>query len=145
MIRHNVRIDRRRFLGFAAAAPAALAAPFARRWEMEGQVMAADLPAPTATERDDAITATMAELSIPGANVLLDRPDTETWTAGFGVSDVHQMTPMTPDLHMRIGSITKTMTATMVLQLVDEGALGLDDTLATLLPELTTIPNADRI
>jgi D-alanyl-D-alanine carboxypeptidase len=52
---------------------------------------------------------------------------------------------MTSDLHMRIGSITKTMTATVVLQLVDEGALELDDTLATLLPDLTTIPYAEQI
>jgi D-alanyl-D-alanine carboxypeptidase len=83
--------------------------------------------------------------AIPGANIILDRPDAETWHAALGMSDLQHATPMSPDLHMRIGSITKTMTATVVLQLVDEGALGLDDTLGTLLPDVTTIPNADRM
>lgn len=39
--------------------------------------------------------------------------------------------------HNRIGSVTKTFTATAVLQLVASGSIRLDDTLATLLPELT--------
>jgi D-alanyl-D-alanine carboxypeptidase len=38
--------------------------------------------------------------------------------------------------HHRIGSVTKTFTATAVLQLVASGQIELEDTLATLLPEL---------
>jgi D-alanyl-D-alanine carboxypeptidase len=138
-------MDRRRFLGFTATASAAIVSPFAPRW-MIGVQAAPDEPAtPTAATLEDAITATMQAHAIPGANVLLDRPGAETWTAALGVSDLQHDTPMSPDLHMRIGSITKTMTATVVLQLVDEGALGLDDTLAMLLPDATTVANADRI
>jgi D-alanyl-D-alanine carboxypeptidase len=111
-----------------------------------GAHAAPDEPAtPAATDVEDAITSTMQAHAIPGANVILDRPDTGAWTASLGVSDLQRGTPMSPDLHMRIGSITKTMTATVVLQLVDEGTLGLDDTLAALLPDLTTIPYAERI
>jgi CubicO group peptidase (beta-lactamase class C family) len=40
-----------------------------------------------------------------------------------------------PDEQYRIGSITKTMTAVLVLQCRDEGLLGLDDPLGTHLPE----------
>jgi D-alanyl-D-alanine carboxypeptidase len=40
------------------------------------------------------------------------------------------------DLQYRIGSITKTMTAVVVLQLRDEGRLGLNDPVASYLPEL---------
>jgi D-alanyl-D-alanine carboxypeptidase len=36
---------------------------------------------------------------------------------------------MSTDMHMRVGSITKTFTATVVLQLVDEGKLALADTI----------------
>jgi D-alanyl-D-alanine carboxypeptidase len=39
--------------------------------------------------------------------------------------------------HNRIGSVTKTFTATAVLQLVAAGSIRLDDTLAELLPDLT--------
>jgi D-alanyl-D-alanine carboxypeptidase len=138
-------IDRRRFLGRAALASVAVALPFARRWGAEAQTTPAEPATPAATELEEAITASMEALSIPGANVLLDRPDTGTWTAAFGVADLQRMSPMSPDLHMRIGSITKTMTATVVLQLVDEGSFTLDDTLATLLPDVTNIPNAKQI
>lgn len=43
---------------------------------------------------------------------------------------------------MRIGSITKTFTATVVLQLVDEHKLGLDDPVSTYLP---AVPNGSNI
>ncbi len=44
--------------------------------------------------------------------------------------------PATLDDHFRIGSTTKAFTATVVLELVDEGALALDDTIGALLPDL---------
>jgi D-alanyl-D-alanine carboxypeptidase len=43
---------------------------------------------------------------------------------------------------MRIGSITKTFTGTVVLQLVDEGWLGLEDPISR---HLTGVPNGDNI
>lgn len=43
--------------------------------------------------------------------------------------------PLEPDDVFRIASITKTFTAVMVLQLVDEGALGLDDPVAEHVPD----------
>jgi len=42
----------------------------------------------------------------------------------------------TVDDSLRIGSVTKTVTATVVLQLVDEGELALDDTVATAAPKV---------
>jgi D-alanyl-D-alanine carboxypeptidase len=45
-----------------------------------------------------------------------------------GISDIMSPTPtIALDMHMRIGSITKTMTSTVILKLVDEGKLSLDD------------------
>lgn len=52
---------------------------------------------------------------------------------------------MHPDMHMRIGSVTKTMTATATLQLIDEAALPLEDTLASLLPKRSTFPSAEAV
>ena len=48
-----------------------------------------------------------------------------------------------PDLQYRIGSITKTMTAVLVLQLRDEGRLGLNDPVSTYLPERRTYGDRD--
>ncbi len=49
---------------------------------------------------------------------------------------------MNVNSHMRIGSITKTFTATVILQLVDEGKLRLDDPVAKYLPQ---VPNGANI
>ncbi len=44
------------------------------------------------------------------------------------------------DLQYRIGSITKTMTAVLVMQLRDEGLLALNDPVSTYLPEVRGVP-----
>ncbi len=48
--------------------------------------------------------------------------------------------PATPDTRYRIGSISKTMTAVMVMQLVEEGRLSLDDSLVRWFPDLAAAP-----
>jgi D-alanyl-D-alanine carboxypeptidase len=50
---------------------------------------------------------------------------------------------MRADDRFRVGSVTKTFTATLVLQLVAEGELRLDDTVERWLPGL--LPDGDRI
>lgn len=54
---------------------------------------------------------------------------------GFGEADKSWGIANTPDTRFRIGSVTKQFTATLILQLVDEGALKLDSTISTYLPE----------
>ena len=49
--------------------------------------------------------------------------------------------PLTTENRFRIGSITKTFTATIILQLVDEGKLNLADKLDKFLPQ---VPNANK-
>jgi D-alanyl-D-alanine carboxypeptidase len=48
--------------------------------------------------------------------------------AASGVADLRTGQPMRPDLHFRAGSMTKSLVATVVLQLVAEGGLSLEDT-----------------
>ncbi|MCO5999700.1 serine hydrolase domain-containing protein [Actinoallomurus rhizosphaericola] len=54
--------------------------------------------------------------------------------ATSGVGDVHSRRPVKPDDHFRIGSSTKTFTATVILQLAGEKSLSLDDTVEHWLP-----------
>ena len=62
------------------------------------------------------------------------------WTGCAGVSQIgHDATPPI-DGHVRIGSNTKTFTATLVLQLVAEGKIGLDTPAADYLPEFGLDP-----
>jgi CubicO group peptidase (beta-lactamase class C family) len=53
---------------------------------------------------------------------------------GYGFADFEWKIPNTPDTKFRIGSITKQFTATVVMQLVEEGTLSLDATLSSVLP-----------
>jgi CubicO group peptidase (beta-lactamase class C family) len=53
---------------------------------------------------------------------------------GYGPADFEWKIPNTPDTKFRLGSITKQFTATLILQLVEEGKLTLDTTLAKALP-----------
>lgn len=61
---------------------------------------------------------------------------------GYGKIDGTERRPLTSASRFRIGSITKMFTAVMVLQLVEEGRLGLTDTLDKYFPQ---IPNSRKI
>ncbi len=56
---------------------------------------------------------------------------------GYAVEE--NLTKMTTNLSFRIGSITKTFTATMIFMLIDNGKLKLDTTLDKLLPNLKIV------
>ncbi|HLL64271.1 MAG TPA: serine hydrolase domain-containing protein [Micromonosporaceae bacterium] len=60
-----------------------------------------------------------------------------------GLADVRGDQPMRPDLNFRVGSVTKPMVATVVLQLVGEGRLALTDTVGRWLPGI--LPYADQV
>ncbi|MGW1844672.1 serine hydrolase domain-containing protein [Streptomyces sp. NPDC001966] len=57
------------------------------------------------------------------------------WAGSAGVSRLGEAAKPPVDGHVRIGSNTKTFTATLVLQLVAEGRIGLDTPVADRLPE----------
>jgi D-alanyl-D-alanine carboxypeptidase len=83
------------------------------------------------------------DLHIPGMVALVvDKTKGINWVYTSGVSDIPNNLPMNADYTFRIGSNTKTMTGTVLLQLVDEGKLRLEDTLSKFFP---TFPRADSI
>jgi D-alanyl-D-alanine carboxypeptidase len=71
----------------------------------------------------------------PGATAYVATPD-GGWSGAAGVSNVARQTPMTPDARMRLESVSKTYTATIIHQLAEEGKLSLSDTLERWLPGL---------
>jgi D-alanyl-D-alanine carboxypeptidase len=82
-------------------------------------------------------------LHIPGMVALVvDKTKGINWLYFPGVSNIPQGFPMSPNYIFRIGSNTKTMTGTVLLQLVDEGKLRLEDKLSKYFP---AFPKADSI
>jgi D-alanyl-D-alanine carboxypeptidase len=63
--------------------------------------------------------------------------------AAVGVADLRNGRPMRPELHYRVGSVTKPFVATVVLQLVAEGRLSLQDTVQRWLPGI--LPYGDQV
>ncbi|MBD1940836.1 beta-lactamase family protein [Coleofasciculus sp. FACHB-712] len=83
---------------------------------------------------------------VAGATLAIASRDDGQWFGSSGVADLATGTSVAPQDQFRIGSATKTFTATVVLQLVDEGKLKLDDTLDKWLPSIAkNIPNSNKI
>ena len=80
----------------------------------------------------------LLEVGIPGAQV-----DADGRTAAVGVADLGTGRPMRPGLAFRVGSITKSFTAAVVLQLVAEHRLRLADSVERWLPDL--LPYGDTV
>ncbi|MGW1280009.1 serine hydrolase domain-containing protein [Streptomyces tsukubensis] len=56
------------------------------------------------------------------------------WRGAAGAADISTGRPMTPGLHHRVGSVTKSFVAVAVLRLVADGGLDLDSSVAGHLP-----------
>jgi CubicO group peptidase (beta-lactamase class C family) len=76
----------------------------------------------------------MAQYQIPGVAVGVYYQGQE-YLRGYGVTNVDYPQPVDGDTLFRIGSITKTVTATTVMRLVEQGLLDLDAPLRTYLPD----------
>ena len=69
----------------------------------------------------------MAYRHQPGLSIGIVRDQELVWARGFGLADVAAARPAGPDTVYRVGSISKTFTATALMLLRDEGKLRLDD------------------
>ncbi|HEX7089980.1 MAG TPA: serine hydrolase domain-containing protein [Longimicrobiales bacterium] len=91
----------------------------------------AEAPAPSrwadAIARGRATVAeVMAEHAIPGMSVAVLVDGAIAWSEGFGFADLEHRVPVTPLTRMRIGSVSKPVTAAAIGKLVEQGRLDLD-------------------
>ncbi|MEE4380304.1 MAG: serine hydrolase domain-containing protein [Candidatus Competibacteraceae bacterium] len=96
----------------------------------------------TQRELETTVGQLFQELGVPGMMVGLWVPNVGKWTRAYGVSNRETGEPMHFDQHVRIGSVTKTFTVTLILQLQDAGLLNINDTLDQY---FDTDPNSDKI
>ncbi len=76
--------------------------------------------------------------------VLVSEGGKVIYKKGFGLANMEWDIPNTPDTKFRLGSITKQFTAAVILQLVNEGKIGLSDKLSQYVPDYPK-KTADRI
>jgi CubicO group peptidase (beta-lactamase class C family) len=75
-----------------------------------------------------------------GLSIALVDGERTVWERGFGWADKATRTPVTPRTLFHIGSASKTMTATAVMQLVEEGRVDLDAPLSRYVPRFRLLP-----
>jgi len=85
-----------------------------------------------------ALDAMMSELIAPGepgAEVLVMVGDSVIFQKGYGLADMNTKAPINENTFFNIASMSKKFTAVAVLQLVEQGVLSLNDTVAKFYPE----------
>jgi CubicO group peptidase (beta-lactamase class C family) len=86
--------------------------------------------------------------NLPGLSVALVHDQDLIYARGFGFADIEDEIPATAQTMYRVASITKTFTATAIMQLRDQGKLQLDDPIDRYLPWFrikNRFPNAPAI
>jgi serine beta-lactamase-like protein LACTB, mitochondrial len=76
----------------------------------------------------------MASTEAPGVSIAVSRDGRLIWSQGIGCADLEQEVPLTPISRLRIGSVSKPLTATLLGLLVEEGRLDLDAPVQTYVP-----------
>jgi D-alanyl-D-alanine carboxypeptidase len=121
--------------GFGVASPA-----WAAEVSVESPTVRGAIDAAVAKERK----VYGGDTPVPGVLIGVWDHAGKSYIRGFGSADLATHQEMTPADHFRVGSNTKTFVISMLLQLVDEGKLGLDDPLSKF--DLgVTIPNGENI
>jgi D-alanyl-D-alanine carboxypeptidase len=82
------------------------------------------------------------EQELPGAAAAVVTAGGGVWVGASGLADVHTREPVRAETLFEVGSVTKTFVAALVLQLAEDGVLGLDDPLSRWVPEF---PDSSRI
>lgn len=96
-------------------------------------------PAPLTPQQLSELEA-VARGHVPGLAVVVVRDGRVATTSGLGVADLDGGRPTTVDTAHLWFSMTKIVTATAVMQLVDRGELGLDDPVRDHVPEFPPVP-----
>lgn len=84
---------------------------------------------------DDYVEQYLNRNGLPGASIAIVKDGETVYAQGYGHDS--EGSPITEHSLMRLGSLSKPFTAFAVLQLIDEGAVQLDDTVVRYVPNLT--------
>jgi methyl acetate hydrolase len=129
-------INRRSFLGTGATL---VASTFVAR-----RVLAQNAAAGARGEKLDAVLRAIVERGdVPGVVGALTDPNETTYLAAFGERGLGQGVPMTADTVFYLASMTKPITATAAMQLVEQGKLELDAPISRVAPDAAKLQVLD--
>lgn len=97
-------------------------------------VLSSSSLSPSAEQRtNQAIKDVLNEFNAVGISAAVVKDGKIVYNESFGYKDLNTKTPLANDDIMRIASISKSFTATSLLQLVDKGIISLDDDVSDLI------------
>jgi serine beta-lactamase-like protein LACTB, mitochondrial len=97
-------------------------------------------PALPVTRIEALISAAMLAHGIPGLTISVVTDRELRWSNGYGMADLENFVPARELTVYRLASVTKPITATAVLQLVEQGKLDLDAPVQKYVPEFPEKP-----
>lgn len=116
--------------GFAAVETRAAAAPLTAADKAHIAAIETGLVPPIAIRgrpnSGQALAKRMAQAHVPGVSIAYFDHGRVVWAKGYGLADVASGRPVTPETLFQAGSISKPLTATAALRLVEAGRLDLD-------------------
>lgn len=91
---------------------------------------------------EDAISETL----VPGIQSMVVTPDGSVWSGAEGWADIDTPTALSPNSLLSVNSTSKLFVGTIILQLIEEGKIGIDEDFVHYLPEVATqIPGGEQI
>ncbi len=112
----------------------------ADRGSVQTAAAAGSLPDQLVQQLEDRLAQEQAEARLPSLVAGLARDGILLWWGAQGSGGLADGKPASVSTQYRIGSISKTFTAVMVMRLRDEDELGLNDMVGQHLPELSDLP-----
>ncbi len=91
---------------------------------------------PAAAAIEAILRSAVERKDVPGVIALVVNRDRVLYQGAFGVTDLASGRELKPDALYRIASMTKPFTSVALMQLVEQGKIGLDDPAEKYLPEL---------
>jgi CubicO group peptidase (beta-lactamase class C family) len=91
----------------------------------------------------EAVDRHIQKKEMPGAVTAVVRPDGMVHLHAQGLADVERNVAMKPDAIFWIASMSKPVTGTALMMLIEEGKVGLDDPVTRFIPELKGLKLAD--
>jgi D-alanyl-D-alanine carboxypeptidase len=92
-------------------------------------------PDPALAQHLDAVISANYAPDAPGATVIVVKDGKTLLRKGYGLADVANKRPLTPETVMRLGSVTKQFTAAAILLLEEKGKLKTGDDIRIYLPD----------
>jgi CubicO group peptidase (beta-lactamase class C family) len=140
LLERGVNVNRRGALGLTAYQSARLHGRKEAADYLQGKGADTTVPLPAPERLVEILFQTAFKPDGPGAAVLVAKDGQILLEHSYGLADIGNRVPVTPETKFRIGSITKQFTAAAILKLYEEGKLSLQDPLSKFVPDFPRGP-----